>query len=83
MTPYLELVLCRNTIPPPPPSLHFYTRLRNTAAEASFISVSDPFSLNPDPAKNLNPDPSYFLTLSEKNLKLLNDYKIFSSREVN
>ena len=29
------------------------------------VSVSDPYSLNPDPAKNLNPDPdpSYFLTL--------------------
>ena len=30
------------------------------------FSVSDPYSLNPDPAKNLNPDLSYFLTLSEK-----------------
>ena len=31
-------------------------------------SVLDPFPLNPDPAKNLNPDPdpSYFFTLSEK-----------------
>ena len=28
-------------------------------------SVSDPYSLNPDPAKNLNPDPSYFFPLSE------------------
>ena len=32
-------------------------------------SVSGPYSLNPDPTKNLNPDPvpdpSYFLTLSE------------------
>ena len=30
-------------------------------------SVSDPYSCNPDPAKNLNPDPdpSYFLPLSE------------------
>ena len=28
-------------------------------------SVSDPYSLNPDPAKNLNFDPSYFLTISE------------------
>ena len=29
------------------------------------ISDSDPYSLNPDPAKNLNPNPdqSYFLTL--------------------
>ena len=37
------------------------------------ISVSDPYSLNPDPdlAKNLNPDPSYFLQLSEFFLKLL------------
>ena len=30
--------------------------------------------LNPDPdlgpAKNLNPDPSYFLTLSEKKIKI-------------
>ena len=25
-------------------------------------SVSDPYSLNPDPDKNLNPDPSVFLT---------------------
>ena len=31
-------------------------------------SVSDPYSLNPVPAKNLNPnpDPSYFSTLSEE-----------------
>ena len=31
------------------------------------ISVSDPDSLNPDPAKDLNPvpGPSYFLTISE------------------
>ena len=30
-------------------------------------SVSDPYSLNTDPAKNPNPDPdpSYFLTLSD------------------
>ena len=32
----------------------------------AMCSVSDPYSLNPDPAKNLNPDPSYFLTLSVK-----------------
>ena len=34
------------------------------------FSVLDPYSLNPDPAKKLNsdPDPSYFLTLSEKKL---------------
>ena len=25
-------------------------------------SVSDPYSLNPDPDKNLNPDPRVFLT---------------------
>ena len=25
--------------------------------EHFFSSVSDPYSLNPDPAKNLNPDP--------------------------
>ena len=32
-------------------------------------SVSDPYSLNPDPdlAENFNPDPSYFLPLSETN----------------
>ena len=32
--------------------------------------VSDPYSLIPDPAENLNPDPdpSYFLTLSEKQI---------------
>ena len=43
-------------------------------------SVSDPYQLNPDPAKNLNPDPDpedlesgsgYFLTLSEKKLNYL------------
>ena len=39
--------------------------------------------LNPDPAKNLIPDPSYFLTLYEKKFKLLHNYKIFSSNEVN
>ena len=38
-------------------------------------SVSDPYSLNPDPAKNLNSDPSYFLTISENKLKLLHKYK--------
>ena len=34
------------------------------------FSVLIPYSLNPDPAKKLNsdPDPSYFLTLSEKKL---------------
>ena len=40
------------------------------AQEANiFNSVSDPYSLNPDPANNLNsdPDPSYLLTLSKKN----------------
>ena len=26
--------------------------------------------IDPDPAKNFNPDPSYFLTLSENNVKL-------------
>ena len=33
-------------------------------------SVSDPYSINldPDPAKILNPDPSFFLTLSEKKI---------------
>ena len=33
-------------------------------------SVSDPYSLNPDQgqAKNLNPDPSFFLPLSEKKI---------------
>ena len=38
-------------------------------------SVSDPYSLNPDPdpdpANNLNPDPSYFLTLSDDNIKII------------
>ena len=33
-------------------------------------SVSDPFSLNPDPAKNLNPDPSCFLTLPGININI-------------
>ena len=37
----------------------------DTSVEAS---VSDPYSLNPDPAKNLNPDSSYFLPLSEKKI---------------
>ena len=35
---------------------------------------------DPDPAKNLNPDPSYFVTLSENNIKLFHNYKIFSSK---
>ena len=47
------------------------------------VSVSDPYSLNPDPANNLNPDqdpvpdpgPSYFLPLFEIFLKLLISYK--------
>ena len=61
-------------------------------------SVSDPYSSNPDPAKNLNqdpgrqalnpdpdPDPSYFFTLpvSEKKLKLCYYNKFLSSKEVN
>ena len=37
-------------------------------------SVSDPYSFNPDPAKDLNPvpdpDPSYFLTLYEKKIEI-------------
>ena len=44
--------------------------------------------LNPDPAKNLNPDPNpedleslkHFL---KKKMLLLHNYKIFSSKEVN
>ena len=51
-------------------------RIRNSALHNSLIvgiSVLDPYSLNldPDPAKNLHPDPdpSYFFTLSEKKLK--------------
>ena len=47
------------------------------------VSVSDPYSLNPDPANNLNPDqdpvpdpgPSYFLPLFEIFFKLLISYK--------
>ena len=46
-----------------------------------FSSVSDPYSSNHP--KNLNPDPSYFFTLSENNIKLFHNYKIFSSKEVN
>ena len=30
------------------------------------ISVSDPYSLNPDPAKNLNPDPGKFFSPTKK-----------------
>ena len=54
-------------------------------------SVSDP-----DPAKYLNPDPDLdpedlesgsklfrTVTLSEKKIKLLHNYKIFSPKEVN
>ena len=48
----------------------------------STCSVSDPYSLNPDPAKNLNPDldpipdpdPSYFLPLSEFFFFLLHNF---------
>ena len=48
--------------------------------------------LNPDPAKNLNPDPEglesgsgskLFLNTIGKKLKLLHNYQIFSSKEVN
>ena len=46
------------------------------------FSVSDPYSSNPDPAKNRNPDPSYFLPLSEF-FYLLHNYKFFSPKEVN
>ena len=36
-------------------------------------SVSNPYSLNADPAENLNPDPdpSCFLTLTGINIKLI------------
>ena len=52
---------------------------------AQRTSVSDPYSLNPDPdpAKNLNPDPSYFLTQSEKNIIFFHNDRTFSSKEVN
>ena len=46
-------------------------------------SVSDPYSSNSDPAKNLNPDFSYFFTQSEKKIKLCYYYKFLSSKEVN
>ena len=50
-------------------------------------SVSDPYSLNPDPdpAKNLNPDPdpSWVLTLPGINIKLFYNFKIFPSKDVN
>ena len=45
------------------------------------------FQLNPDPgldlAKNPNPDPdpSYFFTLSENSIKLLQTYTILSSKQ--
>ena len=59
-------------------------RIREKKAEDTG-SVSDPYSSNLDPAKNLNPDPdpSYFFTLSEKKLKLCYYYKFLSSKEVN
>ena len=52
-------------------------------------SVSDLYQLNPDPAKNLNPDPDpedleagsgskLFLNTILKKIKLLHNYKIFS-----
>ena len=60
------------------------------------ISDMDSYSLNPDPAKNLNPDPELkdlesgsklFLNTILKKLKLLHiyryQYNIFSSKEVN
>ena len=58
-------------------------------------SVSDPYSINPDPdkAKNLNPDPDpedlesesklFLNAIWQKKIKLLHNYKIFSSKEVN
>ena len=67
-------------------------------SQAAKVCVSVPYSSNPDladPGRNLNPDsgsgsrrtlnpdPSYFLTLSEQKLKLLHNYKTFSSKEVN
>ena len=47
------------------------TVLKNLQEKA--ISVSDPYSLNPEPAKNLNPvlDPSCFLTLPKINIFFL------------
>ena len=46
---------------------------------AQRTSVSDPYLLNPDPdpAKNLNPDLSYFLTQSEKNIIFFHNDKTF------
>ena len=32
----------------------------------ALTSVSDPYSLNPDPAKNLNPDPGKFFSPTKK-----------------
>ena len=33
-------------------------------------SVSDPYSLNPDPAKNLNPDPGKFFSPTKNLLEI-------------
>ena len=35
-----------------------------------FYSVSDPYSLNPDPVKNLNPDPGKFFSLTKNLLEI-------------
>ena len=54
----------------------FFGRIRNTVFLARptvdgptpYSSVSDPYSLNPDPdpAKNLNPDPGKFFSPTKK-----------------
>ena len=40
------------------------------ATAVLLASVSDPYSLYPDPVKNRNPDPRCFLTLPGINIKL-------------
>ena len=43
----------------------------------------DPYSLYPDPAKNLNPDPCSFLTLPGIYIELFYNYKFLSPKKVN
>ena len=63
-----------------------YTRYRGLRQVTALINLSVfriLIQLNPDPAKNLDSDPSYFLTPSENNIELFHNYNSLSSKEVN
>ena len=50
-------------------SRSFSIHTKKKSKQRDLTSVSDLYSLNPDPAKNLNPDPRIFLPLHRISIK--------------